>query len=71
MKARRHIEAFLSDFKVRTIVAAEIRDSLAACEKHLDPATMAKVREVFRDACPYIESPAIVAMLERVERAGE
>ena len=65
MKARRHVEAFLADFKVRCIVAAEIRDSLAACEKHLDPATMAKVHAAFTEACPYIEDPLIVAMIER------
>lgn len=70
MRARHRIESFLGDIKVRAIVARELRGSLAACEKHLDPETAGKVRAAFIEACPYIEAPLIAAMIERAE-AGE
>ena len=57
MKARKHIEAFLADVKVRAFVARELREALANCAKRLDPATVEKVREAFAEACPYIEDP--------------
>lgn len=71
MKARKHVEAFLADVKVRAFVARELRDSLATCAKRLDPATVENVRSAFAEAAPYMNDPLIVAMLERAERAGE
>lgn len=71
MKARRHVEAFLGDIKVRCIVAAELRGAVATCAKRLDPVTVAAVRAAFDEAAPYMNDPLIVAMLERAEGAGE
>ena len=70
MKARKHIEAFLADVKVRAFVARELRAAIATCAKRLDPATSTAVREAFAEACPSMNDPVIVAMLER-GRAGE
>ena len=65
MKARKHIEAFLADVKVRAFVARELREALANCAKRLDPETVAKVRASFDEAAPYMNDPLIVAMIER------